>query len=61
MEIGRTKNQNFCHDEVKIAHAYPADQVSKIRRILEELGLHAASPDEARTMLKLKGGSNVAF
>src|SRR3972149_1386153 len=38
-----------------------ADQVSKIRRILEELGLQIATPDEARTMLKLKGGNSVAF
>jgi uncharacterized protein (DUF849 family) len=38
-----------------------ADQVSKIRRILEELGLEVASPDEARQMLKLKGKNNVNF
>ena len=38
-----------------------ADQVAKIRRILEELGLAIASPDEARQMLKLKGAKNVAF
>jgi len=38
-----------------------ADQVSKIRRILEELGLQIATPDEARQMLKLKGGSRVGF
>jgi uncharacterized protein (DUF849 family) len=38
-----------------------ADQVSKIRRILEELGLEVASPDEARHMLKLKGKNNVNF
>ncbi len=38
-----------------------ADQVSKIRRILEELGLEIATPDDARAMLKLKGGANVAF
>src|SRR5438132_7982646 len=38
-----------------------AEQVSKIRRILEELGLQIATPDEAREMLKLKGGRNVAF
>jgi len=38
-----------------------ADQVAKIRRILEELGLEVASPDDARAMLKLKGGSNVNF
>ena len=38
-----------------------ADQVTKVRRILEEIGLQIASPDEARNMLKLKGGNNVAF
>jgi uncharacterized protein (DUF849 family) len=38
-----------------------ADQVSKIRRILEELGLEIATPDEARAILKLKGKNNVGF
>ena len=38
-----------------------ADQVAKIRRILEELGLEVATPDDARQILKLKGGSNVNF
>ena len=38
-----------------------AEQVSKIRRILEELGLQVATPDEARQILKLKGKSNVNF
>ncbi|OGA72483.1 MAG: 3-keto-5-aminohexanoate cleavage protein [Betaproteobacteria bacterium RIFCSPLOWO2_12_FULL_65_14] len=38
-----------------------AEQVVKVRRILEEVGLAVASPDEARQMLKLKGGRNVAF
>jgi uncharacterized protein (DUF849 family) len=38
-----------------------ADQVSKARRMLEELGLAVAAPDDARDMLKLKGGRNVAF
>ena len=38
-----------------------AEQVQKIRRILEELGLAVATPDEARTMLNLKGGSQVKF
>jgi uncharacterized protein (DUF849 family) len=37
------------------------EQVTKIRRILEELGLAIATPDDAREMLKLKGGNNVAF
>jgi len=38
-----------------------AEQVTKARRILEELGLSIATPNEAREMLKLKGGRNVAF
>jgi len=38
-----------------------AEQVGKARRILEELGLSVATPNEAREMLKLKGGRNVAF
>jgi uncharacterized protein (DUF849 family) len=38
-----------------------AEQVTKARRILEELGLSVASPNEAREMLKLKGGRNVGF
>src|SRR3954466_6064209 len=38
-----------------------AEQVGKIRRILEELGLAVATPDDAREMLKLKGGRNVGF
>lgn len=38
-----------------------AEQVGKIRRILEELGLQIATPTEARQMLKLKGSQNVAF
>jgi uncharacterized protein (DUF849 family) len=32
-----------------------AEQVRKIRRILEELSLEVATPDEARAMLALKG------
>ena len=38
-----------------------AEQVAKIRRILDELGMDIASPDEARQMLQLKGRKNVAF
>ncbi|MEX3994721.1 3-keto-5-aminohexanoate cleavage protein [Paraburkholderia sp. EG286A] len=38
-----------------------ADQVRKIRRILGELGIEIASPDEARQMLDLKGSDQVAF
>ncbi len=38
-----------------------AEQVLKVRRILEELGLTVATPADARQMLKLKGGNNVNF
>jgi uncharacterized protein (DUF849 family) len=38
-----------------------AAQVAKIRRILEELSLEIATPDEAREMLALKGADQVAF
>ncbi|TCS36114.1 uncharacterized protein (DUF849 family) [Paucimonas lemoignei] len=38
-----------------------AEQVRKIRRILEELSLEIATPDEARAMLGLKGKDAVAF
>src|SRR5436309_15847925 len=38
-----------------------AAQVSKARRILEELGFAVASPGDAREMLELKGARNVAF
>jgi uncharacterized protein (DUF849 family) len=36
-----------------------AEQVAKIRRILEELGLEIATPAEARQMLALKGRDRV--
>jgi uncharacterized protein (DUF849 family) len=38
-----------------------ADQVAKIRRIIEEVGLEIATPDDARRILKLKGANNVNF
>jgi uncharacterized protein (DUF849 family) len=38
-----------------------AQQVAKIRRIVEELGLEVATPADARRMLDLKGGDTVAF
>ncbi|WP_325949081.1 3-keto-5-aminohexanoate cleavage protein [Pseudomonas putida] len=38
-----------------------AEQVGKIRRVLEELGFEIATADEARQMLSLKGGDNVNF
>lgn len=38
-----------------------AEQVAKIRRILGELSLEVATAEEARELLKLKGGEEVAF
>jgi uncharacterized protein (DUF849 family) len=38
-----------------------AQQVRAARQIIEGLGLAVATPDEARAILKLKGGSNVNF
>lgn len=38
-----------------------AVQVAKIRRILEELSLTVATPEDARALMQTKGGDNVAF
>jgi uncharacterized protein (DUF849 family) len=38
-----------------------AEQVAKIRRILEELSLEIATPAEARAIMHLKGGDRVGF
>ncbi|MFX1676204.1 3-keto-5-aminohexanoate cleavage protein [Paraburkholderia sp. A2WS-5] len=38
-----------------------ADQVGKIRRVLDELSLDIATPEDARAMLGLKGAHAVAF
>ena len=41
--------------------ASSAEQVARIRTVLEGLNLEVASPDEARQMLALKGSSQVSF
>jgi uncharacterized protein (DUF849 family) len=38
-----------------------AQQVTRVRKIIEGLGLEVASPDEAREILALKGGDKVNF
>src|SRR3982750_1470499 len=38
-----------------------AQQVTKVRQIIEGLGLEIASPDDAREILSLKGGDRVEF
>jgi uncharacterized protein (DUF849 family) len=41
--------------------ASSAEQVARIRVILEALNIDVATPDEAREILQLKGAQNVAF
>jgi uncharacterized protein (DUF849 family) len=38
-----------------------AEQVRRVRQIIEGLSLEVASPDDAREILALKGGDQVAF
>ena len=38
-----------------------AEQVGKIRRIIEDLGCELATPEEARAILALKGANRVGF
>lgn len=38
-----------------------AEQVTLVRKVIEGLGLRIATPDEARSLLELKGGTDVAF
>ena len=38
-----------------------ADQVKKIRKILEELGMEIATPEDTRQILGLKGQNLVNF
>jgi uncharacterized protein (DUF849 family) len=44
----------------QLAHSN-ADQVRKIVRILQELSLTVATPEEVRTRLALKGAKHVRF
>jgi uncharacterized protein (DUF849 family) len=38
-----------------------AQQVQLARQVVEGLGIEIATPDEARELLQLKGGDQVAF
>jgi uncharacterized protein (DUF849 family) len=38
-----------------------ATQVRRIRTVIEAPSLEVATPDDARRILQLKGGNNVAF
>ena len=48
-------------DALPITPDQIAEQVAKIRRIMEELGYNAATPNEARELLGLKGADRVNF
>lgn len=53
--------EDSIHLEKGVKAKTNAEQVRKIRRILEELSYEIATPDEARQILGLKGASNVGF
>jgi len=58
VRTGLEDNLKFDKDRLAKSNA---EQVAKIRTILEALSLEVASPAEARSMLALKGGDQVAF
>ena len=45
----------------KNAKVHGAEQVAKIKRIVEDLSMEVATPDEARQILGTKGGDQVKF
>jgi len=47
--------------DVVIIDNLPAHKRGQVRQIIEGLGLEIATPAEAREILALKGGENVAF
>ena len=58
VRVGLEDNLTISRGELAKSNA---DQVKKIRRIIEELGHTIATPDEARERLGLKGSEHVAF
>ena len=60
MEINYVKKNSFMISHGKLAKSN-AELVTKIRRIIEDLGCEVATPEEAREMLDLKGGHKVNF
>ena len=51
---------NLWLDKGRLAESN-AEQVVRVRQIIEGLGLEVATPDEAREILSLKGGDKVRF
>jgi uncharacterized protein (DUF849 family) len=58
VRVGLEDNLTLARGELAKSNA---DQVRKIRRIIEELGHEIATPDEARARLGLKGSAHVSF
>jgi uncharacterized protein (DUF849 family) len=58
VRVGLEDNLRISRGELARSNA---DQVAKIRRIVEELGFSVATPDEARARLGLKGVANVGY
>jgi uncharacterized protein (DUF849 family) len=58
VRVGLEDNLRISRSELARSNA---DQVAKIRRIVEELGFSVATPDEARARLGLKGVANVGY
>ena len=58
VRVGLEDNLYIARGELARANA---EQVEKIRKIVEELGRTVASPDETRQMLGLKGADRTAF
>ena len=71
MGLATTASQMGGHVRVGLEDSLPinrgqlaesnAQQVAKIRRIVEDLGNKVATPDEAHEILDLKGGDRVQF
>ncbi|MBX2855949.1 MAG: 3-keto-5-aminohexanoate cleavage protein [Rhodobacteraceae bacterium] len=58
LRVGLEDSLYISRGELAVSNA---QQVTKIRRIIEELGMQVASPAEARARLGLKGGDRVGF
>ena len=58
VRVGLEDSLLISKDELATSNA---QQVQKIRRIVEELGHDIASPDDVREMLELKGADKVSF
>jgi uncharacterized protein (DUF849 family) len=58
VRVGLEDNLYIGRGELAVSNA---QQVLKIRRIAEEMGIDIATPKEAREMLALKGGDRVGF